>query len=115
MTNYQRGSAIERRAKKELEIHGWLVTKSGGSLGEFDLVALKKLPKGAARQETSGILLLQVKSGRTSISLNQRIREARRAIEAIPFDLAAHIQVWGWLHRRGWTKFERTTDGWREL
>ena len=41
MNNKRRGSDFERRVKKELEKHGYLVIKSGGSLGAFDLVAIK--------------------------------------------------------------------------
>lgn len=36
-----KGSAAERRVKKAYEDAGWLVTKSGGSLGSADLVALR--------------------------------------------------------------------------
>jgi Holliday junction resolvase len=35
--NYNRGSAFERRIKRELEDAGYYVTKSGGSKGPVDL------------------------------------------------------------------------------
>ena len=38
--NYHRGANFERRCKAELEKHDYLVCRSAGSHGEFDLMAL---------------------------------------------------------------------------
>lgn len=45
MTNYARGSAFEREVKKDLQRHGWIVTKSAGSKGLWDLKAVAPGPK----------------------------------------------------------------------
>lgn len=42
MTNRQRGDYFERQAKATLEAHGWEVVRSAGSLGAYDLVALRR-------------------------------------------------------------------------
>ena len=39
-TPYRRGAYFERRVKRELELHGYLVIRSAGSHGLVDLVAL---------------------------------------------------------------------------
>lgn len=41
MNNRQRGDYFERRCRRSLEAHGWLVVRSAGSLGIADLVALR--------------------------------------------------------------------------
>jgi hypothetical protein len=41
VTNYRNGANLERAAKRYLEDNGYYVTKSGGSKGVVDLVALK--------------------------------------------------------------------------
>lgn len=40
MSNRTRGDAFERACRHQLEDHGWLVLRAGGSLGRVDLVAL---------------------------------------------------------------------------
>jgi Holliday junction resolvase len=42
----RRGDYFERQCKRDLEAHGWLVIRAGGSLGPADLVAIGngKLP-----------------------------------------------------------------------
>jgi Holliday junction resolvase len=37
----RKGTRAEYRVRRELEQHGWVVTRAGGSLGVADLVALK--------------------------------------------------------------------------
>ena len=49
-----KGSKQERKARKVLEADGYLVTKAGGSLGLFDLVA----------ENRQGVRHIQVKSNR---------------------------------------------------
>jgi Holliday junction resolvase len=53
MTNYRRGYDAERRTRKAFAADGYVVIKSGGSLGPADLVALK--PRH--------VVLVQVKLG----------------------------------------------------
>ena len=52
-----KGSRRERQAKKELEDMGYLVTKSGGSLGDFDLIAISPGERGS-----KCLRLIQIKS-----------------------------------------------------
>jgi Holliday junction resolvase len=52
--NKTRGSINERKTMKYLEDIGFLCTKSGGSLGAFDIIGISK----------SGNVLVQVKSNR---------------------------------------------------
>ena len=42
MTQYRRGANYERKIKKEYEEDGYLVLRSAGSKGPFDLVAIKE-------------------------------------------------------------------------
>lgn len=39
--NRQRGDHLERSAKRALEAEGWVVCRAAGSLGPFDLMALR--------------------------------------------------------------------------
>lgn len=55
---YQRGNAFERRVKADLESRGYLVRQVRGSKGSFDIIAA----------QSSGVLLVQVKSGETPVS-----------------------------------------------
>jgi Holliday junction resolvase len=54
MNAKRKGSRQERKARKVLEAAGYLVTKAGGSLGLFDLVA----------ENRRGVRHIQVKSNR---------------------------------------------------
>lgn len=54
MNTKQKGNRNERKAKKILELAGYCCTKSGGSLGAFDIIAECPL----------GIRHVQVKSNR---------------------------------------------------
>lgn len=47
MSNYSKGVAYERKAKKELEALGYQVTRAAGSHGPWDLIAIP--PKGRVR------------------------------------------------------------------
>ena len=38
----RRGDYFERQCKADLERHGWLVIRAGGSLGIADLIAIKR-------------------------------------------------------------------------
>jgi hypothetical protein len=48
----QKGYRVERNVRLKLEKHGWTVTRAGASLGEADLICLKK----------GKCILLQIKS-----------------------------------------------------
>lgn len=38
----RRGDYFERQCKRDLEAHGWLVIRAGGSLGPADLIAISQ-------------------------------------------------------------------------
>jgi len=61
MNTKAKGNRRERQAKKILEAEGYLVTKAGGSLGAFDLVALTMGEKCA---NLNLVKCIQVKSNR---------------------------------------------------
>lgn len=52
-----KGAVFELRVKRELEAAGWLVTKSGGSTGHADLVAVRK------EGDRTRVLYVEAKSG----------------------------------------------------
>ena len=53
MTNYSRGAIFERKVKKAFEDEGWVVIRSAGSHGQFDLVCISAY---------GSIMLLQCKT-----------------------------------------------------
>lgn len=57
MNAYRRGRQVEYKVKSQLEANGWLVIRSAGSHGQYDLVALRL--KGSCLE----IVLLQLKKG----------------------------------------------------
>jgi Holliday junction resolvase len=80
MTNYQRGYAAERVARKILEDDGYLVIRSAGSKGPADLIALN------ARE----IILIQVKRNRpVSLAEQKRLIDL---LHRIPEN--ARIEIW---------------------
>lgn len=58
MNNKRKGTRTEHRARRILEAAGYYVTRAGGSLGLFDLVAIGPID----------IRLVQVKSGSAYLS-----------------------------------------------
>jgi Holliday junction resolvase len=68
VSNKRKGTRGEHRAKRILEAAGYVVTKAGGSLGLFDLIAIGP----------SDVRCVQVKSG--SARLSGIEREAIKAL-----------------------------------
>jgi Holliday junction resolvase len=66
MRSYLKGRQREHNLKRKLERAGWLVVRSAGSKGVFDLIAIKHVTLG-----------LQVKSARPSK------RELARIVQAV--------------------------------
>lgn len=50
MTRYSNGANFERLTMKELQAHGWLVTRAAGSHGMWDLMAVAPGPNVALVQ-----------------------------------------------------------------
>jgi Holliday junction resolvase-like predicted endonuclease len=65
----RKGSRQERRARKILEAAGYLVTKAGGSLGLFDLIA----------ENRQGVRHVQVKSNRLPSPVEREDMQAAKA------------------------------------
>jgi len=75
-----KGARVELKTRDWLEKRGYKVTKSGGSLGEFDLIAINE----------HRILLIQVKSNR------QPPPKERAAIRAFKCPWSCRKEVWVW-------------------
>lgn len=91
-TNYVRGVAIERKLKKLLESHGWLVFRSAGSHGAFDLIA----------QRADGIRNIQCKRVKHKTEMEPLLRELRLAAKGLPLPRNASYELWAWVDRKGW-------------
>jgi hypothetical protein len=87
MSNQRKAARAERRAKRLLEAEGFSVTRSVGSYGLFDLVAV--------RGET--IRFIQVKYGRSFLT-----RAERHAIAIVTLPNGASKECWHF--RRGCTE-----------
>jgi len=61
-TRYQMGRSFEHYVKSKLEDQGWWVTRSAGSKGEADLIAIKP----------GVVWLIQAKAGKTKISSKEK-------------------------------------------
>ena len=95
MTKYTRGRAFEWRIRKYYEQHDFLVTRSAGSKGKADLVAVRKWDSSGAHTECLNcrrpeVLLIQCKI-RTSrkpflnleISMPKEARELKALAESV--------------------------------
>lgn len=80
MSRYDKGARAERRAREELEEAGWLVVRSAGSKGLYDLWALK-------------ILLVQVKSTEKPQAWTA---ELEQMLESLPRGPGVERQLWCW-------------------
>ena len=92
---YQKGVRYERQAKKELEQEGYIVTRSSGSHGKADLIAINK----------EKIRLIQVKSTLNLITSLESLQEKDiigLKILEVPFNTTK--ELWLWRIRKGWEK-----------
>jgi hypothetical protein len=87
---YKRGAHYERKAMKALQEEGYMVIKSAGSKGLFDLWAMGH---GQLR-------LVQSKATMRGSNFT-KLREALELIEVPEF---ATKEIWVWEHRKGWKK-----------
>lgn len=89
------GARKEREAKKELESQGYYVTKSGGSLGVFDLLAVNDKIGRA----------IQVKSTRINLKLKNYKKDVKQMREVqLPGNFKK--EIWIWYYMKGWEKHE---------
>ncbi|MGO0122220.1 hypothetical protein [Desulfothermobacter acidiphilus] len=93
MGNYRRGYLAELKAKEELEGQGYLVLRTAGSKGPFDLVALN-------REEVRLVQVKRCKDG-------NGIRPGDlRALKALPVPPDATVELWIWRDREGFVRRE---------
>ena len=88
--NKDRGSRYERIAKKELERQGYMVVRSGSSLGVFDLWAYNQ----------NELKLIQCKATKSNVKFND-VREELKKIKVPAF---CSKELWIWIDRKGWKK-----------
>jgi Holliday junction resolvase len=79
MNGKAKGSRAERRCMKDLEQYGYRCSRSGASLGVFDVIAISACE----------IRLIQVKSGRQYASAPERA-----AMAAFRVPLNASKEIW---------------------
>ncbi len=87
--NRAAGDRAEREVIKILEAEGYYTTRSAGSLGDFDIIAL-----GGTRS-----LAVQVKTSKLLTSLKSAMKKAASIINSYALD--ADIEIWGKLKGRG--------------
>ena len=86
----KKGLRAEYRARDVLRALGYVVARSAGSLGAFDLVALKG----------SECLLIQVKSGKPAGQPEGVFRADLKRLEGL--DVRAKKELWLWIDHQGW-------------
>lgn len=91
MSNKAKGIRYELKAKQELEQKGYVVVKSGGSFGVFDLWAAGDLL----------MKLIQVKSVKKKKSFNKLKKE----ILGMKVPKYCEKELWIWISRKGWEKY----------
>jgi len=87
---YATGYRIERRAVKMLEDLGYIVVRSAGSHGPFDLVAISP----------DDIRLVQIKV--MPFNANRTFFKQRLALKRIAVPLVCRKEFWIYEIRRGW-------------
>lgn len=89
----KKGRRAEWRARSELRRAGYVVVLSEGSLGAFDLIALRD----------SEIRLLQIKAvWRLIAAVENAFRKDLARLAAVP--VKAQKELWLWVDHRGWEK-----------
>ncbi|RDV82328.1 hypothetical protein [Ammonifex thiophilus] len=96
--NYRRGYLAELRAKGELEKEGYLVLRTAGSKGPFDLVAVRK----------DGVRLIQVKRCRDGDGIRPG---DLRALGALPVPPGTTKELWVWRDGEGFVRRETLGGG----
>jgi len=92
MTNYRRGYLIELKAKKELEKDGYHVTRSAGSHGAFDCVAI-------GEHDIKCIQLKRAKSGRN-------LFPELASLHGFKFPSNVSRELWVWFDgKKIWKKY----------
>ncbi|WP_134643008.1 hypothetical protein [Ammonifex thiophilus] len=96
--NYRRGYLAELRAKEELERQGYLVLRTAGSKGPFDLVAVRK----------DGVRLIQVKRCKDGNGIRPG---DLRALGEVPVPPGVTKEFWVWRDGEGFVRREVLSGG----
>lgn len=92
-SNYNRGRRAEYRAIKDLEAAGYIATRSAGSHGIWDIVAINK----------NGVRLIQVKSDNDECDVKFDCRVALEQMQKLHCPDNVTCEVWGRVHgQKGW-------------
>lgn len=98
VTNYQRGTEIERKLKKMLEDNKWIVARTAASKSPCDLIAVKG-------RDVRFIQLKRIRRG--SFSKNAYLKILNEEMKDIPTGtVEVKKEVWVWKDRVGWLEFD---------
>jgi len=89
-TNYKRGQKTEERACQELERVGYYASRSAGSHGIWDVVAVGP----------TGIRLIQCK--RTKQYYQSDYEQAKEQLKGLPVLPGVSREIWVWRDNEGW-------------
>lgn len=100
MSNGRRGADAERRCVVELKSAGYSALRSAASKGPYDVVAIS----------SSEVLLIQLK--RTKKFSKVSYKKEIDAMVALPIPPGGVVkkQLWCWVDREGWRKFDLDVD-----
>jgi hypothetical protein len=105
VTNYERGRAVEWRARKELGEQGFYVIRAAASKTCVDLVAIGR----------GMVLLVQLKRSKKNIKSLHAICNSfgpdLLKLDDIPPVENVYKELWLWVDRKGWRKILLNPDG----
>jgi hypothetical protein len=105
VTNYERGQAVEWRARKELKEQGFFVVRAAASKTCVDLVAIGR----------GMVVLIQLKRSKRNIKSLRAICTSfgkdLAELDAIPVVENVYKELWLWVDRKGWRKVLLDPDG----
>jgi len=112
MNGKDKGARRERQARDILLAQGHLVTKAGGSLGAFDLVAL---PSAARHGYECRLMapLVQVKSNKWAGPKERAAMEAK--MQKMARIIMPVAEIWRFDDHKGLRILRLTDDGWVSL
>lgn len=79
-SSYARGAAFERKVKDYLESNGWFASRSAGSHGLTDVVALAPIGPREGDYQMTRVVLIQCKTGKAKMSKKERELLTRQAL-----------------------------------
>lgn len=89
---YKRGIRYERKIKQELESEGYIVTRSSGSHGIFDIIAFND----------KHVRLIQCKALKKES--NSNFSKLKNELKQLKVPNCCSKELWIWIDRKGWKK-----------